>query len=139
MKRRAVILSIFAILIASSAGIFLLLAYQKDFIFWTAFSSTELSLLLAGITTYLCSLSDRRSLPVNLSVIGVSYLYVGACALANILIGWIFKLEPSVFLAIHLAVLAIFTVILILLFAARSIITAQHKNQDKNGCQDNIR
>ena len=95
------------------------------------------SLLLAGITTYLCSPSDRRSLPVNLSVIGVSYLYVGACALANILIGWIFKLEPSVFLAIHLAVLAIFTVILILLFAARSIITAQHKNQDKNGCQEN--
>ena len=137
MKRRAVILSIFAILIAASAAIFLLLANQKDFIFWTAFSSTELSLLLAGITTYLCSPSDRRSLPVNLSVIGVSYLYVGACALANILIGWIFKLEPSVFLAIHLAVLAIFTVILILLFAARSIITAQHKNQDKNGCQDN--
>lgn len=132
MKKKYIILAIFAIIIIAFVVLSLMLTTEKTTIFWIGFSFMIFALCLTIVIT-LGSVSKRSAaFPIEISLITFAALYTLAVLIVNILFGNIFIISIKVFLSIHITCLAIFAVIALLMIMAKSAITKQNSDVNNN-------
>ena len=128
MKKQPIIISIFAIIVAVYTLLSLLLTVTKEASFWIGFSFALLSLILLGILTLYSAMKKSNVFPVEISIITFSSLYVLVVLIINYLFCSLFKIEAKVFLSIHIMCFAIFAVITLLIYLAKSTISKQNSD-----------
>lgn len=118
MKKRAAILLAFAIAIAVSAFLLLLLVKTWDAKFWVSFAFFEFSLVAAAAAALALS-KGGYTIPIDIAAILFALVYVAATALIAVLFNWLFDVPLKTYVAIHVAVLAVFMITGIFMLLAR--------------------
>jgi len=130
MKKTSLILSLYCIITAAYISVSLLVTDNKSSVFWFGFAAMLFSLSLFLVVT-LISTNKSLAFPTELSIIVFSSLYTIATFGINIIFGYVLNIGLNLFISLHIVVLAIYLVILILLFKSKNYIAHQNSAANK--------
>lgn len=129
MKKHGVYISVIITIIYSALSI--LLTSDRNTVFWIGFGFIIFSLIILGL---IISLSTRRrsvAFPIEISAIAFSSIYVLCVFAINLIFGYIFHIEPRVFISIQIILLGVFALLTLLMQLTKARIIKN--NNDTNG------
>lgn len=116
MKNRNLVMSIYVIVFLVYGALELLLVDNRDAVFWTGLEFMALAVIGAALTVMNFIKSRDNALPIRISIIYISNIYILLVIVINIFLD---NIGYKKFLAIHIACCAIFVIIILLMFVSK--------------------
>jgi len=116
MKNKSLVISTYFIVLLVYGALGLLLIEKKDTIFWTGLVFMTLAVIGAALTVMNFIKSRDNALPIRISIIYISNIYILLVIGINIFLD---NIGYKKFLAIHIACCAIFAIIILLMFVSK--------------------
>ncbi|MCI8348733.1 MAG: hypothetical protein HFE74_04745 [Firmicutes bacterium] len=116
MKNRNLVMSIYVIVFLVYGALELLLVDNRDAVFWTGLEFMALAVIGAALTVMNFIKSRDNALPIRISIIYISNIYILLVIGINIFLD---NIGYKKFLAIHIACCAIFVIIILLMFVSK--------------------
>lgn len=116
MKNKSLVISTYVIVLLVYGALGLLLIEKKDTIFWTGLVFMTLAVIGAALTVMNFIKSRDNALPIRISIIYISNIYILLVIGINIFLD---NIGYKKFLAIHIACCAIFAIIILLMFVSK--------------------
>lgn len=126
MKNKGLIGSIFGIITGVFIFLSLILTTDKNPVFWTGFGFMIISLGFAAVVTLTQSSKKTDALPIQMSLITLSFVYVVIVAAENIILGSVLKVDYKIFLSIHVISLALIVIVTLLTAKTKSSVIKQN-------------
>ena len=125
MKKKFIVPIIYFVIIATYIAVYLLSIVPKCTNNWIGFGFTLFSMILSMIIVMETDGPDSSSFPISISIAIFSFIYIVVSVLCNCLFGGINDLglqitETRTFIIYEIICLALFVIILIILFTVRS-------------------
>lgn len=125
MKKRGISLLVYSIIAVLYIALSLLLTTDRGEVFWIGFAMVMLSVIFTAAITMLVGKSSS-AFPFELSMVTFSIAYAAVVIAVNVLFGGIFKVAVNIFISIHLLCLALYAIIMLLMFVAKSSVIKQN-------------
>ncbi len=135
MKRYSVIFSIFAIISAVYAALSLLLADEKNNVFWIGFGMILFSIVLVALITCVSTKKRNSAFPLDISIITFSSTYILAVLCINVLLGNIYGSGIKPFVSVHIICFAFYAITVLVLFVAKGGIIKQNNAVNGKICE----
>lgn len=116
MKNKSLVISTYVIVLLVYGALGLLLIEKKDTIFWTGLVFMTLAVIGAALTVMNFIKSRDNALPIRISIIYISNIYILLVIGINIFLD---NIGYKKFLAIHIVCCAIFAIIILLMFVSK--------------------
>lgn len=128
MRKNGIIISIYSIIAALYVALTLILSTDRNAVFWIGFAMVLFSVALTTVTTIILNKKRSSAFPVDISMAVFSVIYLIIVIAVNVLFGFIFKTAVNIFISIHILCLALYSIIILLLFVTK-ISTVKQNNQ----------
>lgn len=125
MKNRGMLLLVYSIIAVLYIALSLLLTTDRGAVFWIGFTMVMFSVILTAAITMLVGKSSS-AFPFELSMVTFSIAYAAVVIAVNAVFGAIFKVAVNIFISIHLLCLALYAIVMLLMFVAKSIVIKQN-------------
>ncbi len=116
MKNKSLVISTYVIVLLVYGALGLLLIEKKDTIFWTGLVFMTLAVIGAALTVMNFIKSRDNALPIRISIIYISNIYILLVIGINIFLD---NIGYKKFLAIHIICCVIFAIIILLMFVSK--------------------
>ena len=135
MKKFGIVAIIYSIL----AGLYIILSFilttEKNKIFWIGFVMVLLSVAIAAAITAVASRKRSSAFPIEISMVVFSAVYIVVVIAVNLILGYIFKVTVNIFVSVHIFCLALYAIIVLLLFVAKGSIVKQNNQVNGQICE----
>lgn len=138
MKKHGIVFAVYAAAAAAYAAVSIVLTDNKGSTFWFGFGFALFSFAAASVITYICAKKRGPAFPLDISITVFSAIYIVAVLCVNMLAGYVLKAASDVFLCIHVICLAIYAVIISILFTVKGAATRQRSVEDGRICEKQI-
>lgn len=138
MKKHGIVFAVYAAAAAAYAAVSIVLTDNKGSTFWLGFGFALFSFAAASVITYICAKKRGPAFPLDISITVFSAIYIVAVLCVNMLAGYVLKAASDVFLCIHVICLAIYAVIISILFTVKGAAARQRSVEDGRICEKQI-
>lgn len=121
---------IYTVIAAIYAAVALILVSEKNALFWLGFSITLFSCLLAAVITALSINKPSTVFPLKISIAAFCAMYAAVSIAISVLLGMILKVNVNIFITIHVICLALFAIIVLVMFIAKNRISKHIGNEN---------
>lgn len=126
MKKHGMVLLVYSIVTALYISLTFILSPDKTAVFWIGFAMALFSIALSTAVTMLSAQKRSSAFPVEIAIVVFSIIYMAVVFVLNILLGQLFKVTVKSFINVHVICLAIYAIITLLLFIAKTSIAKQN-------------
>lgn len=138
MRKHGIVLLVYSIVAVLYIALSLILATDRNTVFWIGFAMV---LVAVALTTTITIASNRKrssAFPVEISMVVFSAIYVAIVIAINVLFGFVFKSTVNIFISIHLICMALYAVIVVLMFATKNMVIKQNNQVNGKICEMQI-
>lgn len=138
MRKHGIVLLVHSIIAALYIALSLILTIDRNAVFWSGFA---LVLFAVALTTFITIASAQKrstAFPIEISTVIFSAIYVAIVIAINILFGFVFNTTVNVFISIHLICMALYAVIVALMFATKNVVIKQTNQANGKICEMQI-
>ncbi len=138
MKKVGIIAIIYSILAGLYITLSLILTTERNKIFWIGFAMVLLAVVIAATITAVANKKRSSAFPVEISMVVFSAVYIAIVIAINLLLGYIFKASVNIFISTHIFCLALYAIIVLLLFVAKGSVIKQNNQVNGKICEMQI-